>query len=367
MANTEPDPVESVADAVLNEGFILYPYRPSALKNQQRWSFGVLFPPEFCAQADNGDRADFRVECLVECGVETRVAVKVRFMQLSEQDVDHEPVERTVAPAALDLRDIAESPHTHQFTFGALRGELEMSVQAIDHRVSKLSVRVANLSLFEGATRDEAHVRALLSCHALLSIEGGAFFSMIEAPPELLALANCQNIGVWPVLVGAEGARDRMLASPIILYDYPRIAPQSPTAMFDGTEIDELLSLRIQTLTPDEKAELRRHPRTAALLDRVDAMGGEELAALHGTWSQPTTTTPRLKRGDTVILRPKRRADIFDLALAGRRATVSSIERDFEDRVHVCVTVDDDPGRDLGFEGKPGHRFFFDLDEVELR
>ncbi|HEX2099439.1 MAG TPA: hypothetical protein VHF69_02180, partial [Candidatus Synoicihabitans sp.] len=128
---------------------------------------------------------------------------------------------------------------------------------------------------------------------------------------------------------------------------------------------DEILSLRIQTLTPEEKAELRRHPRTAALLDRVDSMANEELAALHGTWERPATTVAPLKPGDAVILRPKRRADIFDLALAGRRATVSSIERDFEDRIHVCVTVDDDPGRDLGLEGKPGHRFFFDLDEIE--
>lgn len=363
MTRAEHDPVESVADAVLHEGLMLYPYRRSALKNRQRWTFGVLFPPDFCAQARNGDRADLRVECLVEGEADARLAVKVRFLQGGDSD---ETVERTVAPAAVSVRDAERSPRRHEFSFGAGRGALEVAAHAIDERISKVSVVIANVTPFDGGTRDDALRRALLSCHALLSIEGGAFFSMVDAPPALLALANCRNEGVWPVLVGAEGARDRMLASPIILYDYPRIAPQSPVAMFDGTEIDELLSLRVQTLTPEEKVELRRHPRTAALLERVDSLAREDLAALHGTWSRPAVNGVQLEPGDAVILRPKRRADIFDLALAGRRATVSSIERDFEDRVHVCVTIDDDPGRDLGLEGKPGHRFFFGLDEVEL-
>jgi hypothetical protein len=363
MATMKPDPVESIADAVLHEGFMLYPYRPSAMKNRQRWNFGVLFPPRFCARAENGDRAELWIECLADCAADARVAVKVRFMQLGG---DGEPVERTVAPAAIAIGDLRASSHRHEFSFGLLRGAMEFSARAIDERTTKLAVVIANTSEFHGETRDEALAHALLSCHALLSIEQGAFLSMVDAPPELLALADCQNVGVWPVLVGAEGARDRMLASPIILCDYPRIAPESPTAMFDGTEIDEILSLRIQTLTPDEKAELRRHPRTAALLDRVDSLAQDEMASLHGTWNRPNSPKLQLKPGDAVILRPKRRADIFDLALAGRRATVSSIECDFEDRVHVCVTVDDDPGRDLGREGKPGHRFFFDLDEVEL-
>jgi hypothetical protein len=65
-------------------------------------------------------------------------------------------------------------------------------------------------------------------------------------------------------------------------------------------------------------------------------------------------------------LRPKRRADIFDLALAGRVATVRSLECDAEGAAYLCVTVDDDPGADLGVSGQPGHRFFFDPDEVEL-
>lgn len=71
------------------------------------------------------------------------------------------------------------------------------------------------------------------------------------------------------------------------------------------------------------------------------------------------------RRGDRVRIRPMGDADIFDLALDGKSARIASIERDYEDRIHLAVTVDDDPGRDLGLEGKPGHRFFFRPEELE--
>jgi hypothetical protein len=69
--------------------------------------------------------------------------------------------------------------------------------------------------------------------------------------------------------------------------------------------------------------------------------------------------------GDRVRIWPLGDADIFDIALKGKTATISSIEQDYEDRVHLAVTVDDDPGQDLGADGKPGHRFFFRPEEVE--
>ena len=75
--------------------------------------------------------------------------------------------------------------------------------------------------------------------------------------------------------------------------------------------------------------------------------------------------TAVFRPGDRVRLRPARAADAFDLLLAGRIATIASIEQDYENRVYLAVTVDDDPGRDLGLVGQPGHRFFFGLDEVE--
>src|SRR3954467_14170628 len=72
-----------------------------------------------------------------------------------------------------------------------------------------------------------------------------------------------------------------------------------------------------------------------------------------------------LKPGDRVVLRPLKGSDVMDIALAGRTATIESIMQDYEDRVYVVVTVDDDPGKEFGLERKPGHRFFFSPFEVE--
>jgi hypothetical protein len=72
-----------------------------------------------------------------------------------------------------------------------------------------------------------------------------------------------------------------------------------------------------------------------------------------------------VRAGDRVRLRPRRGADTFDLILAGMTATVESIEQDLDGRVYLAVTVDDDPGRDLGAQRQPGHRFFFAPEDVE--
>jgi hypothetical protein len=72
-----------------------------------------------------------------------------------------------------------------------------------------------------------------------------------------------------------------------------------------------------------------------------------------------------LREGDRVRLRPQGRGDIFDVALSGQTATIEALEQDFEGHVHLAVTLDDDPGKDLGQSRLPGHRFFFAPDEVE--
>jgi hypothetical protein len=171
------------------------------------------------------------------------------------------------------------------------------------------------------------------------------------------------------VLVGDVGSRDTLLSSPVILYDHPRVAPESPGDLFDATEIDEILTLRILTLSDAEKRELRASDaRARALLERTEALSASDLLRLHGALrvapappQKPRPLTP----GDRVRLRPRGRADIFDLALAGMTATITSVVEDYEDRTFVCVTLDDDPGKDLGAQGQPGHRFFFRPDEVE--
>ena len=158
-----------------------------------------------------------------------------------------------------------------------------------------------------------------------------------------------------------------MLSSPIILYDYPEIAPESAGDLFDATEIDEILILRILTMTDDEKRDMAAvDPRARALLQRTEGLSPAALNRLHGTLRTPSRGSDvALKVGDHVRLRPKPGSDIFDIVLKDQIAIVEAIERDFEDRVHVAVTLLDDPGRDLGMQRMPGHRFFFSPSEVE--
>lgn len=72
-----------------------------------------------------------------------------------------------------------------------------------------------------------------------------------------------------------------------------------------------------------------------------------------------------LMAGDQVVLRPLKGSDIMDIALAGKIATIESLMQDYEDRVYIVVTVNDDPGKEFGLDRKPGHRFFFSPFEIE--
>jgi hypothetical protein len=179
-----------------------------------------------------------------------------------------------------------------------------------------------------------------------------------------------------------------VLCSPIILYDYPQIAPESAGDFFDGTEMDEMLTLRVMTLTEEEKDEVRASDdRARSLLERTERTAREQLMRTHGTFRSPEPakqggewnplepeTTRRetvtafgveLHVGDRVRIWPQKSADIMDLVLKGKIAIIEAIEVDFDDQVHLAVVVEDDPGHDLGLLRQPGHRFFYSLQEVE--
>jgi hypothetical protein len=357
------DPVAAVADALLYEGFLLYPYRSSALKNQQRWNFGVLFPPAYCARQQSGDSSMIQAECLLAGSGITKVMVKIRFLQ----SVGPQTQPQELASEWLELPDLLEHSGRLEFGLGPLQSYLEVACAPVSADAFRLKARFCNHTPFEGSHRDDALRLAFISTHMLLTIREGSFYSLTDPPQDLLrAKEECRNIGTWPVLVGPEGSREHLLCAPIILYDYPKIAPQSPGNFFDNTEIDEMLSLRILTLTEAEKAQMVRQQESADLLERTEGLSANALRQLHGTLRRESFAQARFKPGDRVRLSPKRRADIIDLALAGRTASVLSVEQDFEENIHVCVTIDDDPGKDLGVEGKPGHRFFFGVDELEL-
>jgi len=258
------------------------------------------------------------------------------------------------------LETTAAEPCTAHFP----EGELAFTSIVLAPGTHRLTVTLRNTS---DATE-------LASAHAILSVSAGELASMTDPPPALAdAAAHCVNAGVWPVLVGPPGARDTVLASPIILPDYPEVAPESAGDLCDATEIEEILTLRILTLTDEERAEVRASgDRARAILERAESLPAEHLMKLHGTirgLAPSAEAMPAgsacLRVGDRVRLRPAKHADIFDLVLDGRVAVVAAIEQDFENRVHVAVVVEDDPGRDLGEMRQPGHRFFFAPEEIE--
>ena len=174
-----------------------------------------------------------------------------------------------------------------------------------------------------------------------------------------------------------------MVSSPIILYDYPKIAPESPGDLFDSAEIDEILTLRIMTMTDEEKREMRGVDEQARrILERTEALPSGDLLRMHGVMREtnpadesffnPATRLQTvsikgvsLHEGDRVRVRPKSRADIMDMAVAGRIAVIESIEEDAEHKAHLALVLEDDPGKDLGMLRQPGHRFFYGTDEVE--
>ncbi len=334
--------VEQIAKAVLYEGYMLYPYTAASLKNQYRWNFGVLYPPGF-------DTAEMQTECLARGGAQTVLTASVRYLEF---EADHTVERRT------DAQFPAISAHLVRH---AGEAEIELAAEPAAEGLLRFRIQIRNRAAFDGANRDAALTRSMLSVHTILTLEQGEFVSLIDPPEDCRDLARaCRNIGAWPVLAGDQSERRTMLSAPIILYDYPQIAPESRGDLFDGTEIDEILTLRILTLSDEEKAAIRAgDARAREILERAESLPEAHLAKLHGAlrgFRRP---------GARVRLRPKPSGDIFDLALQGKTAIIEAVEEDLEGRTHLAVVLEDDPGRDLGLMRQPGHRFFFSPEEVE--
>jgi hypothetical protein len=300
--------VKDVADAVLYEGYILYPYRASTIKNQQRWNFGVLYPRAFAESQQGNDRWSMQTECITKTfGESASLNLRLRFLHLIERSTEDQPAqiwqegsERDVSISGLKLAELSH-PEQHTFMFaaasekngivlrkrGPLEGCIETQADALGNGLFKVRIRVFNTASVDHAnlsSRDSALLRSLVSAHTIIQIEHGEFISLLEPPDDLRDLAaQCKNVGTWPVLVGEEGQRDAMLSSPIILYDYPKIAPESAGNLFDGTEIDEILTLRIMTMTDGEKAEMGQvDERAREILERTESMPPEQLMKMHG-------------------------------------------------------------------------------------
>jgi hypothetical protein len=312
--------VEKIAAAILYEGYILYPYRPTAIKNRQRWNFGTLYPRDYADAQRPREPFSFVSECLLQAGADAKLDLRMRFLQLlrrpsvsSSADARSqaltdpslewdEGVERTATQSDLRMSDLITGPISMDLRFDSaqsaaedasesspnnLRAHLTVNVEALENGACKLRVDLQNITprAKDGAaTRDQALSDSFVSAHMLLGVSGAEFISLLDPPAQYAAAAAaCRNIGVFPVLAGEEGARTTMLCSPIILYDYPKIAPESAGDFFDGTEMDEMLALRVLTLTEQEKQEMRNgDARARLILERTESLSEEHLMKVHG-------------------------------------------------------------------------------------
>ena len=431
------DRARAVADAVLYEGYLLYPYRGTSSKNQSRWQFGVLGPAG-AADAGLGEDDTLAAEFLVD-GTQA-ITLVVRFLQLqhrrAEREFAHgefEPVdelttpagswltwdeavecERSFGPIALDgqrwtLSVAADEATDVEFVDGGrlvrqrqeVRGVLTVASEP-DGALKRVSVRVSNVgaAVTGQDSKDSAIARSLIGTHIIVEVVGGQFVSLLDPPQAAVdAVSRCRQHRCFPVLAGPPGAHDMLLISPIILYDHPEVAAQSDTALYDCTEIDEILTLRVMTMTDTEKAQARAtDPRAARIIDQCDAMSPDAMARLHGVlrdphaldapgglvpeipdgvdWWDPLADNAvrpeidavlvngiRVARGSRVRLRPRRNADAQDIFVAGKIARVTSVHEDVEGNKHVGVVVDDDPAAEL--HDWYGRYLYFSPDEVE--
>jgi hypothetical protein len=451
------DPVEKIAAAVLYEGYVLWPYRRSAQKNQRRWTFGGVYPRAYSEAEGGNDPWLMQTQCLV-VGEKPTIEVKVRFLHVVERKVAklreagtvsrggfrtrpyqearkperlefvdelrvgkerylawEEAAEREVTVPGLGLAElqtpmrtpisvpagIEEEPLANDGgeivgalvrSWNSLEGTVEVEAEPVHESLFRLTVKVMNTAPWSGQNREETLGQTLVSTHTILKVEGGQFVSLTDPPEELMRPAQeCENVKTWPVLAGEEGDEHTILSSPIILYDYPQIAPESPGDLFDGGEIDQLLTLSILSLTDEEKEEARAtDPRAREILDRSESLTEEDLMGLHGAVrgfrtlrageqidpfeveglerpapSSLTVNGVEIRSGSRVRLWPRAGRDIFDIALSGKVAIVEKIEQDFEDRILLAVSVEDDPGREMVDMPVLGHRFFFSPEEVE--
>ncbi|MCX4744464.1 hypothetical protein OG455_02840 [Kitasatospora sp. NBC_01287] len=434
-----------IADAVLFEGYVLYPYRASAAKNRLRWQFGVLVPPSY--GADSAEHSEQRTECVMEPRRGADLAVQLRFLRAQRRTVQRvlengefetvpelELADRVLVPwdegieerveliVPVDkltgtgiehpFRSPAREEQEEVLEDGVLVGRLLRQCEQLDgvvrlrtqelpgpYRAVRLVAEVANSSTWQPGTgdpREAALPRSLVSAHLLLGLDQGAFLSATDPPQwAKAAVAECRSEHTWPVLVGPPGQDSVLLSSPIILEDHPQVAPESPGALYDATEIDEILALRTAALTDREKREARgTDERAGAVIDLADSLPAEVLERLHGAvralrevtaptapaadqpWWDPGNdpqVDPDQDRvlvdgrsvgaGSRVLLKPgRRRTDAQDLFLHGRTALVEAVLHDVDGEVHLAVTVEGDPGADLW--RAQGRFRYFQPDEV---
>ncbi|CAB1129769.1 conserved protein of unknown function [Candidatus Hydrogenisulfobacillus filiaventi] len=300
---------ERVADAVLYEGYALYPYRPDAVKNRRRWTFGRVVPPVYAREQGGSDPWARETVCLLEAE-RPRIRLRLRCLELLDPEPGCGPAgwepawQREQSWSAPDgagawtwtwPAETVGDPAQGQGRTRGITAGLKVLTRAVGQGprgvLHEVHVRLENRTpVPPGLPEADALHYSLLAAHLLLGAEEGRWISLQDPEPWAASRAAAcpQDRGWWPVLAGSRRDGRIMLAAPIILYDYPQLAPESPGDLFDGLEIDELLTLRILTLTPaEQEAAKAADPRVRALLERTRGLPREVLYGLHGVTFRP--------------------------------------------------------------------------------
>ncbi len=367
--------IERLVSTLLYEGYALYPYTPGATKNAMPTPFGIVYPPVYAAGGPHTfDRA--RMQLVLE-PAET-VSGTLVFLEPSGER--HQGVARRIEAGPISLDEAVTIP----FAFDGVQGRVRLATRPLDGGLVRVAMCVHNTTpVPEGLDRPAALRSSLLSTHLVAHAPGGRFASPISpGPTAAAAVASCDHVNIFPVL--ATDADDTVLGATIVLPDHPQIAPESHGDLFDATEIEEALLLHVLALSDAERAAIaEQDPKVREMLARADAAGPDAIARLHGrvTVSDlPPAHRPgpadvagepeivvggvTYRRGATVRLRPGFGRAPQDGVWADRLATIERIYRDYEDGVHLAVTVDDDPGQELMRD--IGRYLYFKPAEVEV-
>jgi hypothetical protein len=283
------DPIAAIARSLLYEGYVLWPSRRPVMKNQRRWTLGGVFPRAYSEAGHADDAWLMRTECLVQAEPGATLDVTVRLLHVVDRTVARlvdgvptfadsitiggetfvaweEAVEREVivptiylgTEEPLHLRVPVEFPggeSTERLRDGddnvagllvrrwkGITGFVDVYRIRLLPGVHKLCVDITNTSPWNNEPRLQVLRRTFVSTHTVLHAVRGELVSLIDPPTALSALsAQCENIGTWPVLVGNALRRDTVLSSPIVLSDYPEVAPESSADFFDRADGDEPL------------------------------------------------------------------------------------------------------------------------------
>jgi hypothetical protein len=384
------DALERLVDSLLYEGYALYPYTPGATKNATPTPFGIVYPPRYAAALTSTfDHLELR--CVLQAPPEAPVTAEVRF--LVPEGERHQAVAKRIELSGKMVGALPGAPIEQETRIAReLRADLIVGVhvgaEELEDGSFEIVLRIENRTpCAEGLDRAAALTDSLISTHPIVRVQGGRFISPLDR--------LVRSVNTFPVL--ATPSDDAIVGAAIVLPDHPQIAPESRGGLFDSTEIEEALLLHVHVLSDAERAEIEQQdPTVKEMIARAAAATPEDIMALHGrvTVSDPApeqvrppeTDEPpapppgledpragveeahvegvRFRRGGRVVLRPGTEADVHSRILDGRTATIERIFIDYDGKMHLGVTVDDDPGQDLMRD--TGRYLFFFAPEVEV-